>query len=162
MNLQCFGSNVASLLTVEIKFKMALMFRNYWMQYFYIAILSRIKILEHIMFDSLEAKENHLADISARNAIFKGTNNSQTSVIIHRDISSNDTLEKTGYRRLKIGFSKRKKQDWKCDNCLFGKKRKVWFGSNNSVLSETLKNPLLITVHTPNQWFIDKMMNKYC
>ena len=126
------------------------------------AILAIIKILGHVKLDFLEIKGNHLADISARNAIFKGTNNSQTSVIIHRDISSNDTLEKTGYRRLKIGFSKRKKQDWKCDNCLFGKKRKVWFGSNNSVLSETLKNPLLITVHTPKKWFIDKMMNKYC
>ena len=31
----------------------------------------------------------------------------------------------------------------------FGKKRKVWFISNNSVLSETLKNPLLITYTKP-------------
>ena len=38
-NLQCSGSNVASLFTIKIKFKMALMFRNYWMQYFYIVIL---------------------------------------------------------------------------------------------------------------------------
>ena len=93
MNLQCFGSNVASLLTVEIKFKMALMFRNYWMQYFYIAILSGIKILEH-MFDSLEAKENHLAVISSRNAALKGTSSSQIPVIVHKDISSNENLEK--------------------------------------------------------------------
>ena len=90
MNLQCSGSNVASFLTVEIKFKMALMFRNYWMQYFYIAILSAIKILEHIMFDSLEAKENHLADISARNSAFKGTDSSQTSAMFWRGIYTND------------------------------------------------------------------------
>ena len=81
---------MASLLTVEIKFKMALMFRNYWMQYFYIAILSRIKILEHIMFDSLEAKENHLADISARNSALKGTDSSQTSVMFWRGIYKSD------------------------------------------------------------------------
>ena len=37
-NLQCSGSNVASLFTIKIKFKMALMFRNYCMQYFYIVI----------------------------------------------------------------------------------------------------------------------------
>ena len=90
MNLQCSGSNVASFLTVEIKFKMALMFRNYWMQYFYIVILSAIKILEHIMFDSLEAKENHLADISARNSAFKGTDSSQTSAMFWRGIYTND------------------------------------------------------------------------
>ena len=89
MNLQCSGSNVASFLTVEIKFKMALMFRNYWMQYFYIVILSAIKILEHIMFDSLEAKENHFADISIRNAALKGTKSNQISVMIQRDISPN-------------------------------------------------------------------------
>ena len=31
MILECCGSNVASLFIVEIKFKMVLMFRNYWM-----------------------------------------------------------------------------------------------------------------------------------
>ena len=58
--------------------------------YFYIAILSRIKILEHIMFDSLEAKENHLADISARNSALKGTDSSQTSVMFWRGIYKSD------------------------------------------------------------------------
>lgn len=72
------------------------------------AILAIIKILGHVKLDFLEITGNHLADISARNAILKGTNNRQTSAIIHRDISSNDTLEKTGYRSLKIRFSKRK------------------------------------------------------
>ena len=72
------------------------------------AILAIIKILGHVKLDFLEIKGNYLADISTRNAILKGTNNSQTSVIIHRDISSNDILEKTGYRRPKIRFSKRK------------------------------------------------------
>ena len=76
------------------------------MQYFTSA--SAIKIWGNSKHDSLETKGNHLADISARNAILKGTNNSQTSVIIHRDISLNDTLEKTGYRSPKIEFSKRK------------------------------------------------------
>ena len=90
MLLECCLSNVTSLLSVEIKSKMALMFRNYWMQYFYIAILSRIKILEHIMFDSLEAKENHLADISARNSALKGTDSSQTSVMFWRGIYKSD------------------------------------------------------------------------
>ena len=42
------------------------------------------------MFDSLEAKENHLADISARNSAFKGTDSSQTSAMFWRGIYIND------------------------------------------------------------------------
>ena len=38
------------------------------------------------MFDSLEAKDNHLADISARNSAFKGTDSSQTSALFWRVI----------------------------------------------------------------------------
>lgn len=53
-----------------------------------------IKILEHSNLDSLEAKRNHCADISTRNATFKGTNNSQTSVMIQRNTFAEDYLEK--------------------------------------------------------------------
>ena len=58
------------------------------------AILATIKILEHSKLDSLEAKENHLADISARISALKGTDSSQSSVMVQRDISPNDNLKK--------------------------------------------------------------------
>ena len=58
------------------------------------ATLAIIKIPGHSKLDSLEAKGNHLAAISARNAALKGTNGSQTSVMVQRDISPNDNLEK--------------------------------------------------------------------
>lgn len=65
---------------------MATMFRNYWMQYFS-AVLAIIKILGHSELEFLETKGNVLADISSRNASFKGTNSSQTSVMVQKDIS---------------------------------------------------------------------------
>lgn len=43
------------------------------MQYFYL-LLVIIKILGHSKRDFLEAKGNHLVDISARNIVFKETN----------------------------------------------------------------------------------------
>lgn len=38
MILECCGSNVAFLHPTEIKFKMLTMFRNYWMQYYYLPL----------------------------------------------------------------------------------------------------------------------------
>ena len=58
------------------------------------ATLAIIKISGHSKLDSLEAKGNYLADISARNVALKGTNSSQSSVMVQRDISPNDNLEK--------------------------------------------------------------------
>ena len=43
---------------------------------------------------TLEPKRNHCADISRRNATFKGINNSQTSIMIQRNIFAEDYLEK--------------------------------------------------------------------
>ena len=58
------------------------------------AALAIIKVLEHSKLDFLEARVYHLADNNARNAALKGTNSSQTSIMIQRDISTNDHLEK--------------------------------------------------------------------
>lgn len=44
--------------------------------------LANIRIPGHSKLDILEAKENQLADISARNAALKGANSSQTSVMV--------------------------------------------------------------------------------
>lgn len=44
------------------------------------------KILKHSKLDSPEAKGNRLVDISAKNATLKGTNSSQISVMVQRDI----------------------------------------------------------------------------
>ena len=123
-----------------------------------------IKIPGHSKLEFLEAKGNHLTDISARHAVLKGTNSSQTSVMIKRDISTNDNLEKLAREAQKLA-SEKETQDWKFNNCWFDKKRKCWFGPNNNpVLRETLKLPLLSTVHALNHWSTDKMiafMNQY-
>lgn len=57
------------------------------MQCFYLPLkFFFFKLCGHSILDSLEAaKGNHLADISAK--IVKGTNSSQISVMVQRDIS---------------------------------------------------------------------------
>ena len=88
----CCGSNMASLLPVEIRLKIAPSVQK--LLNAIPAALAIIEILEHSKLDSLEAKGNHLADIFARNVVFKGTNSSQTSVMVQTDISPNENLEK--------------------------------------------------------------------
>ena len=78
------------------------------MQYFTCCL--SIKIPGHSTLGSLEAKENPLADISIRSAAFKVTNSSQTSLMVLRDISPNNNLEKLTIetqqkRKNKIGKS---------------------------------------------------------
>ena len=80
----CHGSNVASLFPVEI-FKRNPIFRNYLGCSTFTCCFS-YKILEHSKLDSPEAKGNHLVDISTKNATLKGTNSSQISVMVQRDI----------------------------------------------------------------------------
>ena len=75
-----------------------------------------IKIPGHSKLDSLEAKGNHLADISARNATVKGTNNRQTSVMVERDTSLNDNLGKLATEAQQWP-QKKQKQYWKLNNC---------------------------------------------
>ena len=83
---------MASLLPVEIRLKIAPSVQK--LLNAIPAALAIIEILEHSKLDSLEAKGNHLADIFARNVVFKGTNSSQTSVMVQTDISPNENLEK--------------------------------------------------------------------
>ena len=123
-----------------------------------------IKILGHSQLDCLEAKGNHLADTSTRNAALNGTNSHQISVMAQRDISLNDHLEKLAREAQQLA-SEREKQGWKFNNCWFDKKRKLYFRPNNNpVLLETLKFSPLTTVHALNHWSTDKMiafMNQY-
>ena len=101
------------------------------------AILVIIKIPGHSKNLTLEVKENHLADISIRNAAPKTTSSCQTSVMIQRDISPNDNLEKMARKSEKLA-SEKEKQDCKFNNCWFDKEKNLWFGSNNNpVLLET-------------------------
>ena len=81
---ECHGSNMASLFPVEI-FKRNPIFRNYLGCSTFTCCFS-YKILEHSKLDSLEANGNRLVDISAKNATLKGTNSSQISVMVQRDI----------------------------------------------------------------------------
>ena len=71
---------------------MTLIFRDYWMQYFLPAAFIKIPGYSKRVF--LEAKRNHLVDISRKNAALKETNNNQTSGMVQRDISPNGDLEK--------------------------------------------------------------------
>ena len=74
------------------------------------AALVIIKILGHSNFDSLEAKGNHLYDLSTRNAALKETNSSQTASMAWRDISPNDNLEKVARKAQTIGLRKQNPQ----------------------------------------------------
>lgn len=71
------------------------------------ASLAIIKILEHSIFDSLEAKGNYFADISTKNAFLKDTNSSQTSVIVQENDSSNNNLERQARKKTTVGLRKR-------------------------------------------------------
>ena len=57
------------------------------------AALTIIKIPGHSRLDSLEAKGNHLPDISSKITALKGTNG-QTSVTVQRHPPQDDNLEK--------------------------------------------------------------------
>ena len=72
------------------------------------ATLAIINILVHSKLDSLEAKGNHLADISASNAALKATNSSQTSVMVQRDIFPNDNSEKLATEAQQLASEKEK------------------------------------------------------
>ena len=56
--------------------------------------LAIIKILGHSKPDSLEAKGNYLVDISTKNTSLKEINNNQILVVVQRNVSPNDNLEK--------------------------------------------------------------------
>lgn len=66
MILECYGNKMASLLPAEIKLKMALTFKNYWLPYPYLLLWLLFKGLGHSKLDSQEAKGNYLIDISAK------------------------------------------------------------------------------------------------
>lgn len=68
-------------------------------------------------------------------------------VLIQRGISPTDNLEKLAREAQQLTLEK-ETQDLKSNNCLFNKKRKLWFEPNNNrLLLEALKSPLLTTVH---------------
>ena len=127
------------------------------------AILAIIKILRHSQLDVLEAKGNHLADISTRNAALKVINKSQTSVMVHRDSSPNYNLEKLAREAQYLASEKGNK---------IGNSTVVGLIKRESAESDEiaarfyrrLKFPLLTTVHALNYWPTDKMitfMNQY-
>ena len=55
--------------------------------------LATIKVPGYYKLDSLEAKRNHTADISAKNVALKGTKK-QTPAMVQREVFPNDNLEK--------------------------------------------------------------------
>ena len=114
MILKCCGSNVASLLPVEMKLKWPLC-SGIIGCYPFTAPLA-IKILRHSKLHSPEAKGNHLADTSANHAALKGTKSNQTSVMVQTDIFPNDNLEKLA-REVQQLASEKKRQEWKFKNC---------------------------------------------
>ena len=120
MILECCRSNVASLLPVEIKFKMA-SFQELLYAILLPVALAIIKVPGHSKRDSLEAKENHLVDTSTRNAALKEINSSQNSVMVQSDISPDHNLEKL-VKKAQLLASEKENQDWKFNNCWFDKR----------------------------------------
>lgn len=75
------------------------------------AALAIIKVPGHSKLNSLEAKGNHLTDISAMHTAPKGTNN-QIFIMVQRDVSRNDDLEKFTTEAKQLAQEK-EKQNWK-------------------------------------------------
>ena len=115
--------------------------------------LAIIKIPGYYKLDFLETKGNHLADTFARNAALNGASSSQTSVTVQKVISPNDNSEKLAKKAKQLA-SKREKQDWKFNNCLFylKKKRKLWFETFNLNLNTQMNLFLNILLPRANFW----------
>ena len=77
--------------------------------------LATIKIQEHSKFDSTRTRGNRLANISARNATFKGINSSKTSVMVQRATSPNNNLETLAKEAQRLA-SEKENQDWEFNN----------------------------------------------
>lgn len=81
MNLGCYGNRLSHF--QQDKIKRALISSNYWMSHpcqLLWPLPSSLQV-SHSKLDSLEAKGNHLANISTKKDALKGTNN-QTSVLV--------------------------------------------------------------------------------
>lgn len=101
------------------------------------ATLAFVKIPGHATLNSLEAKENHLADISAKNATYKGTNG-QTSVTVQRNAPQNGDLEKWTRNAQQL-ISEKEKRYWKSSKCWCNSRERetlVW-PSNKWTLPES-------------------------
>ena len=94
-------------------------------------------ISRHSKLDSLEAKENHLADIFTRNHAFKETNSSKISVMVQRDMSPNGNLERLHREAQKLSSEKKNKIE---NSTTVGL---IKSSSFSGVPLETLKFPLL-------------------
>ena len=101
------------------------------------------KIQGHSKLDSTRTRGNHLANISARNATFKGINSSQTSVMVQRAISPNNNLETLAKEAQRLA-SEKENQDWEFSN--------YWYDRESSGLDQIttqsyqrLNFPLLTT-----------------
>lgn len=81
------------------------------------AAVAGVKVPGHSTLDSLEAKGNHLGDVSVKNAAFKGTNN-QTPVMVQKDVPPKENLQKLTRDAQQLA-PERKKRCWKSNNCWF-------------------------------------------
>lgn len=100
-------------------------------------------------------KGNHLATISTKNTTFKEIN-SQTSVMVQRDVSPNYNLEKLTRDTQQLA-PEREKQYGKSSNCWLNKENCGLDQINNLVLPEILTFLWLTTIHVLNHWSTDKM-----
>ena len=126
--------------------------------------LTIIKILGILNLTHWKLSEITLLTFPQRIMPLKRSTGPQTSVMVQRDISPNDILEKLAKEAQELA-SEKEKQVWKFNNCWFNVKRKLRFGPTNSpVLLKTVKFPLLTTTQALHHWSTDKMialMNEY-
>ena len=92
MILECCGSNVTSLLPEKIKQKNVSYVQKLLNAIFLLAALAITKIPGNSKLDCPEVRGNHPADIFTGVAFLKGTNGSQTAVMVKSDIFQNDKL----------------------------------------------------------------------
>ena len=119
-----------------------------------LATLAIIKISGHSKLGSLEVKGNHLTDISVRNIVLKGTNSSQTSVMVQSDIFPNDNFKKLAREAQQLTLEK-EKHDWKFlgREAAGEKGKKVAWLESAAHNSDCLGTPLSSTAAFPSKLF---------
>lgn len=103
--------------------------------------LALIKILGHSKLDSLEAKGNHLANSSTRNAAFKET----IPLAWSKEISPNDDLEKLAGETQQLASEKKNKIG--NPTIVLMKSKSSGAGQIATQSYQRLKSPLLTTIH---------------
>lgn len=116
--------------------------------------LAIIKVHGRSRLNSLEARVIQLTDISTKYAVFREIN-SQVSVMVQEDVLLNENLDKLTTDVQQLGPERRNNTG----NLIIVSSIKIKnYPNNDLALPESLKFPILTTIHELNHWSTDKII----